>query len=67
MNTILDTNVISELQKFNGSQEVRTFIRTLPDEDLWLSVVTFGELTKGISRLAAGIRKQELSEWLSQT
>jgi toxin FitB len=65
--TLLDTNVISELQKVNGSRSVRNFIEELPDEELWLSVVTIGELTKGIARLAAGKRRLELEQWLSST
>src|SRR5688572_5788047 len=47
---LLDTTVISELRKANRSPHVVTWIEKVPDEELFLSVVTIGEIAKGISR-----------------
>jgi predicted nucleic acid-binding protein len=62
---LLDTCVLSELQRPNGNPSVRTQVEALADEQLFLSVITIGELTKGIALLSSGERKQQLSAWLA--
>ncbi|HFE63121.1 MAG TPA: type II toxin-antitoxin system VapC family toxin [Caldithrix sp.] len=37
---------------------------SVDEEDLFLSVLTIGELQKGISKLSASRKKKQLSEWL---
>jgi len=61
---MLDTNVISELQKSNCNQNVRLFAQEIHWEDLYLSVITIGELCYGVEKLPAGKKKHELSVWL---
>ena len=41
-------------------------MENIPESDLFLSVVTVGELINGIMRLAPGKRRRELDAWLSQ-
>jgi len=61
---LLDTCVLSELNRRGGDQGVRSVVSThLPDE-VFLSVITVGEITKGILRLPDGRRKSELTAWL---
>ena len=43
---------------------MRTQVEELKPERLFLSVITIGELTKGVWLLDAGSRKQQLSSWL---
>jgi toxin FitB len=61
---MLDTNVISELQKSNCNQNVRLFAQEIHWEDMCLSVITIGELCYGVEKLQAGKKKHELSVWL---
>jgi len=61
---MLDTNVISELQKSNCNQNVRLFAQEIHWEDMYLSVITIGELCYGVEKLAAGKKKHDLSVWL---
>ena len=64
MKYLLDTNVISELQKSNCNENVKKFISALNWEDLYLSVLTIGELCYGVERLPHSKKKHELSIWL---
>ena len=64
MKYMLDTNVISELQKSNCNQNVRLFAQDIHWEDMCLSVITIGELCYGVEKLQAGKKKHELSVWL---
>jgi len=65
MRCLLDTNVISEMQKSRCNQSVKSFVDTLDWEDVHLSVVTIGELYYGVEKLPAGRKKHELSIWLN--
>ena len=64
MKYLLDTNVISELQKSNCHQGVKSFADEIPWEDLYISAVTVGELCYGIEKLPTGKKKHDLSIWL---
>ena len=44
---LLDTNVISELQKRQPNPLVLSFLKSVPGSRLFLSVLTLGELRKG--------------------
>ncbi|MEP7188298.1 MAG: PIN domain-containing protein, partial [Roseiflexaceae bacterium] len=64
MNYLLDTNVITELIARAPNQEVVDWIDSLVPETVYLSVITIGELRKGIEKLAPSRRKEELTIWL---
>jgi len=61
---MLDTNVISELQKPNCNQNVKSFSEEIHWEDMYLSVITVGELCYGVEKLPSGKKKHDLSVWL---
>ncbi len=65
MKVILDTCVIAEVRRFNGSPTVKIAVEKVPDEDLFLSVLTIGEITKGIALLPAGKKKSTLNSWIT--
>lgn len=65
MNYLLDTCVISELIKPKAERRVLAWIESVPEDQLHLSVLTLGELHKGIARLDAGDRRRRLEKWLS--
>lgn len=64
MRTLLDTCVLSELQRPKANARVRAAVEAVPDGDLFLSVLTVGELTQGIAQLPAGKRRRSLERWL---
>ena len=65
MKYLLDTNVISELVAKRPDSKVLDWLDSLDPEDVYLSVITIGELRKGIEKLPASKRKTALLEWLS--
>lgn len=64
MKYLLDTNVISEIQKSNCNQNVKSFTDTLYWEDMYISAITVGEICYGVEKLPAGKKKHDLSIWL---
>ena len=66
MKYLLDTCVISELIRRQPNQRVVDWIDSVDAAHLYLSVVTIGEIQKGIEKLAESPRKAELHEWLHQ-
>jgi tRNA(fMet)-specific endonuclease VapC len=64
MNYLLDTNVISELIAREPNQNVVDWIDSLDPETVSLSVITIGELRKGIEKLVRSRRKDQLTVWL---
>ena len=50
MSFLLDTNVVSELAKARPNPRVITWLGSVPSTDLFLSVITLGELRKGIEQ-----------------
>src|SRR3954452_11828269 len=65
MSALLDTCVLTELRKTDGHAGVKAAVAEIPDEDLYLSVLTLGEIAKGIGLLAAGRKKKALASWLT--
>ena len=67
---LLDTNVISELRKGGRANHgVTAFFATLAAEDIYLSVVTIGEIRRGLENVRArGDREQagRLEAWLDK-
>ena len=66
MNYLLDTCIISEYTRREPSLKVIHWVDDLDESNLFLSVITIGEIKKGIERLPAGSsRKQDLALWLN--
>lgn len=67
MKFLLDTNVISELQRPRPDERVVAWFGTIADEDLCLSVITVGEITQGIEKVRAtnDQKAQQLEAWLT--
>lgn len=64
MKLLLDTCTIAELRKPKPDAAVVAAVNAVPDEKLFLSVVSVGEIAKGIALLPAGKKRNELSAWL---
>lgn len=65
MRYLLDTNVVSELVKRAPHPSVVRWIGEQSALDLAISVLTVGELTKGIGAMAPGHRRTELDAWVA--
>jgi toxin FitB len=62
---LLDTNVVSELMKPRPARSVAAWIRETPEDLLYLSVITIGEIRKGIDLLPENEPKRgALQSWL---
>lgn len=64
MRCILDTNVISELIAREPDPRVVQWVDEQDPSQVYLSVITIGELQKGIAKLPESKRKDTLSAWL---
>ena len=65
MRVLLDTCVISELWRKNGTEKVREQISKLKPQDTYLSVLTVGEIAKGIYLLNESKKKKNLQNKLT--
>jgi predicted nucleic acid-binding protein len=61
---LLDTNVIAEALKPKPDRNVAGWLATVPEERFHLSVLTLGEIRKGVEGLPASARKERIREWL---
>ena len=64
MRLLLDTCVISELRKANINSRLKELMNVIDEKDLFISVISLGELVKGISLLDESQRKRELLSWV---
>jgi predicted nucleic acid-binding protein len=62
---LLDTNILAELVKPNGNPAVHAALAEIPTPSVFLSVLTVGEIVKGIALLPAGQKKKHLARWLA--
>ena len=66
MTYLLDTCVLSELVKKKPNGGVVEWLEQQEELSLYLSVITFGELQKGISKLVESRRRKKLQDWVDQ-
>jgi predicted nucleic acid-binding protein len=65
MRYLLDTCVISELIKKDPNQQVVKWVSETPESNLFISVLTIGEIHKGIERLPESKKKEKLHKWVN--
>ncbi len=64
MSFLLDTCALSELLKSRPSRQVSQWFLETPQASLFVSVLTMGEIRKGIMMLGKGRRRARLNAWL---
>lgn len=64
MSYLIDTNVLSELRRKTPDTGVVAWFSQRPPTTLHLSVLTLGEIRKGIEGVGDEVRKQTLIDWL---
>jgi len=61
---LLDTNCISEVVRLKPDPRVMAWIETAEEASLYLSVLTLGEIRKGLAALPQGKRRSRIETWL---
>jgi toxin FitB len=61
---LLDTNIISETIKKSPNPKVITWLSSIDSQKLFLSVLTLGEIRKGVEKLEDQTKKQKITQWL---
>ena len=61
---LLETTVVSEWTKPRPNAGLVGWLAQVDESEVFLSVVTFAELRRGIERLPGGARRRRLDEWL---
>lgn len=64
MSYLLDTNIVSETIRRNPNKAVISWLDQIPGEALFVSVLTLGEIRKGIESLIDRKRREKLRLWL---
>ena len=64
MSYLVDTNVISELRRREPDPGVVAWFSDRPATTLYLSVLTLGEIRKGIESLPNGKKRLVLRDWV---
>ncbi len=63
---LVDTNVPSELTRDKPNAGVTAFLQEAGKENVFVSVMTVGEICKGIASLPPGKRREDLQSWLDE-
>ena len=63
MKYLLDTCLISELTKKNPNPSVINWMNSVNMNDIFISVLTLGEVMKGILRLKDQKKRDRLNQW----
>ena len=66
MKYLFDTCVISEIIRPQPDENVISWVQCKNEDSLFLSVLTFGELEKGIEKALDPVRKRKLQLWVEQ-
>jgi len=64
MSYLLDTNILSETIRKSPNRSVISWLDHVPGEALFISVLTIGEIRKGIEALSDKRRREKLRLWL---
>jgi predicted nucleic acid-binding protein len=64
MSYLLDTNVVSETIRCNPSKAVISWLDQIPAEAFFISVLTLGEIRKGIEALSDRKHRKKLRLWI---
>jgi len=66
MNYLIDTNVISETIRKKPTKKVLNWLNDLPSESLYISVLTLGEIRKGLEKIEDKKRQKKLIMWFEK-
>lgn len=64
MSYLIDTNVLSEIFRLEPHQKIVKWFESIPESLIYISVLTIGEIRKGIENLQDTKRKATIKNWL---
>jgi predicted nucleic acid-binding protein len=62
---LVDTNILSEMTKKQPDNRIVEWFENTTNTDMFLSVISVGELVYGVAKLPDGPKKIKLSAWLN--
>jgi len=65
VNLLLDTNVLSEVQRPVPEPKVLEWLDTVDEDRVFISVASIAELRRGVALMDAGRRRAALAAWLA--
>jgi toxin FitB len=66
MSYLIDTNVISEFVRSQPNQHVVQWVEKIPPQALYISVLTIGDIRKGVEKIPSPSRREKIRLWLEQ-
>lgn len=66
MSFLLDTSALSELVKPSPNPGLIAWLAATDEDRLFISVLTIGELVKGVAKLSGGAKRLRLQFWLER-
>ncbi len=64
MSYLIDTCALSELVAAKPDENVISWFESVPQEGLYMSVLSLGEIRKGVEKLSHGRRHSQILSWL---
>jgi predicted nucleic acid-binding protein len=64
---LLDTNIPSEMTRSRPQPSVSAWLDDADDDQLYFSVVSLGEILKGVTLVSESKRRRQLQQWLDET
>lgn len=64
MSYLIDTNVLSEMFRLDPHKKIVKWFESIPESLIYISVLTIGEIRKGIENLQDTKRKVVIRNWL---
>ena len=66
MSFLLDTNVVSEWVRPQPDRNVISWLAEVDEDRVFISVISFAEIRRGVEMLPAGRRRERLAAWLAE-
>jgi toxin FitB len=63
---LIDTNILSEMTNKQPDNSILKWFENTANTDMFISVISIGELVYGAAKLPDGTKKVELSAWLKE-
>lgn len=65
MSYLVDTNVLTEMTRKEPNPAVFRWLKA-EEQRVFISVITVGEIVRGVQRLPPGVKRERLLEWIER-
>lgn len=66
MSWLVDTNVVSEWVRPRPNPAVVAWLGQVDEDEVFMTVVSFAELRRGVALLDSPVRRQQLNRWIDE-